>query len=106
MLVGSCLWVFGGEDAGRRPLAELHALDLASMTWSSPQLAAGSKAPAARSAAGAAAYMGRYLLLFGGAAGQGREGSVWCVCWGGGAQRKGVLCVRRQGVHASTHAST
>lgn len=66
VLIGSQLWVFGGEDSSRRPQADLHCLDLTTMTWSSPALAPGSKQPAARSAAGCAAYAGRYMVVFGG----------------------------------------
>ncbi len=32
-LVGNKLYIFGGEDASRRALGDLHVLDLASMQW-------------------------------------------------------------------------
>lgn len=32
-LVGEQLYVFGGEDAARRPLADLHILDLSTLAW-------------------------------------------------------------------------
>jgi hypothetical protein len=31
--VGERLYVFGGEDCNRRPLADLHVLDLPTLTW-------------------------------------------------------------------------
>ncbi len=37
-LVGDALWVFGGEDGGRRALADVAVLDLPSLTWSTPQV--------------------------------------------------------------------
>ena len=36
-LVGSRVFVFGGEDARRRSLGDLLVLDLQSMEWSSPK---------------------------------------------------------------------
>ena len=62
-LVGSRLFVFGGEDKSRKTLAELHCLDLASMAWSQP-LAEG-PAPSARTGHAAAAC-GSALYIFGG----------------------------------------
>lgn len=35
-LVGSCVYIFGGEDVSRRPLGELRILDLAANAWISP----------------------------------------------------------------------
>jgi hypothetical protein len=32
-LVGSKLYIFGGEDASRRALGDLHILNLPTMTW-------------------------------------------------------------------------
>ncbi|KAG2499609.1 hypothetical protein HYH03_002549 [Edaphochlamys debaryana] len=63
-LLGSQLWVYGGEDNARRALADVHVLDLATLTWSSPQVQG--KAPAARSACAVAPYLDRYVLAFGG----------------------------------------
>ncbi|KAL6746870.1 hypothetical protein V8C86DRAFT_1437567 [Haematococcus lacustris] len=86
-LINGRVWVFGGEDSGRRPLSDLHCLDLASATWSQawplPSAAQGQAhdtaaqrqggkrvlppgPPSARSAHAAAAYLDRYLLIFGG----------------------------------------
>jgi hypothetical protein len=36
-LIGSRLFIFGGEDAMRRPLGELLVLDLATWQWSRPE---------------------------------------------------------------------
>ncbi|KAG2435000.1 hypothetical protein HYH02_011998 [Chlamydomonas schloesseri] len=63
-LIGDKVWVFGGEDGSRRPLADVHVLDLASLTWSTPQLSG--KAPPPRSASCATVYQDRYLVAFGG----------------------------------------
>mmetsp|Transcript_3402 Transcript_3402/g.8632 ORF Transcript_3402/g.8632 Transcript_3402/m.8632 type:complete len:629 (+) Transcript_3402:121-2007(+) len=63
-LIGSSLYVFGGEDSARRPVNTLYVLDLESMTWSEPETVG--TAPAARSAHVATSYGGRYLVVFGG----------------------------------------
>lgn len=63
-LVGAKVWVFGGEDAARRPLDDVHVLNLADMSWTTPQLTG--KGPSRRSAHSAAAYADRWLLVFGG----------------------------------------
>lgn len=63
-LVGAKVWVFGGEDAARRPLDDVHVLNLADMSWSTPQLTG--KGPSRRSAHTAAAFADRWLLVFGG----------------------------------------
>lgn len=63
-LVGAKVWVFGGEDAARRPLDDVHVLNLADMSWSTPQLMG--RAPSRRSAHTAAAFADRWLLVFGG----------------------------------------
>ena len=47
-VVNSSLFIFGGEDASRRPVSDLHVLDLASMTWR--DVTTTGRAPAARSA--------------------------------------------------------
>jgi hypothetical protein len=41
VLLGSKLYIFGGEDVLRRPLAELVCLDLDTMQWSVPETAGG-----------------------------------------------------------------
>ncbi|DBA75236.1 hypothetical protein WJX77_011618 [Trebouxia sp. C0004] len=63
-LVGSKVYLFGGEDAARRPQGDLFVLDLADMEWQSPEVTG--SPPPARSAHAAAAYQQRYLLIFGG----------------------------------------
>lgn len=63
-LVGSKVYLFGGEDTARRPQGDLFVLDLADMEWQSPE--ATGTPPPARSAHAAAAYQQRYLLVFGG----------------------------------------
>lgn len=62
--MGAKVWVFGGEDAARRPLDDVHVLDLADMSWATPELSG--KAPSRRSAHTAVAYNDRWLLVFGG----------------------------------------
>ncbi len=39
-LLGSKVWVFAGEDAGRKALGDVHVLDLDTLTWSSPEVGA------------------------------------------------------------------
>ena len=64
-LVGSFVVVFGGELAkGRRNVADVHVLDLNTLTWAAVEAAG--KAPAARSSHTAAAYLDRFILIFGG----------------------------------------
>ncbi|KAG2425945.1 hypothetical protein HXX76_013318 [Chlamydomonas incerta] len=63
-LIGDKVWVFGGEDGSRRALADVFVLDLASLTWSSPEVSG--KAPPPRSASCATVYQERYLVAFGG----------------------------------------
>lgn len=36
-LVGSKVYLFGGEDAARRPQADLYVLDLADKEWQQPE---------------------------------------------------------------------
>lgn len=36
-LVGNKVYLFGGEDAARRPQGDLFVLDLADMEWQSPE---------------------------------------------------------------------
>lgn len=63
-LVSSKVYLFGGEDAARRPQGDLFVLDLADNEWQSPETSG--TPPPARSAHAAAAYQSRYLLVFGG----------------------------------------
>eukprot|EP00887_Chlorella_sp_A99_P000351 scaffold13.g351.t1 len=63
-LVGDKVFVFGGEDALRRPMGELLMLDLATREWKHPETSG--PAPTPRSAHASAVYQGRYLLIFGG----------------------------------------
>lgn len=37
-LVGNKVFLFGGEDAARRPQGDLFVLDLADMEWQSPEV--------------------------------------------------------------------
>ena len=53
-MVNGSLYVFGGEDSSRRPVSELHVLDLATMAWQQVQTTG--RAPAARSAHAAVVY--------------------------------------------------
>ena len=37
-LIGSKVYLFGGEDAARRPQGDLYVLDLADKEWQTPQI--------------------------------------------------------------------
>lgn len=63
-LVGTTLVIFGGQDANRSLLNDLHFLDLESMTWD--ELEAIGSPPSPRSDHAAAVHAERYLLIFGG----------------------------------------
>ncbi|KAF6142676.1 hypothetical protein GIB67_015162 [Kingdonia uniflora] len=63
-LVGTILVMFGGEDAKRSLLNDLHILDLETMTWD--DIDAVGVSPSPRSDHAAAVHAQRYLLIFGG----------------------------------------
>ncbi|OIW17494.1 hypothetical protein TanjilG_22606 [Lupinus angustifolius] len=63
-LVGSSLIVFGGQDAKRTLLNDLHILDLETLTWD--EIDAVGVPPSPRSDHTAAVHVDRYLLIFGG----------------------------------------
>ncbi|KAK1294086.1 Acyl-CoA-binding domain-containing protein 4 [Acorus calamus] len=63
-LVGTSLVMFGGEDATRSLLNDLHILDLETMTWD--EIDTVGVPPSPRSAHAAAVHAERYLLIFGG----------------------------------------
>lgn len=63
-LVGNILVIFGGEDAKRTLLNDLHILDLETMTWD--DIDAVGVPPSPRSDHAAAVHAERYLLIFGG----------------------------------------
>ncbi|XP_057423431.1 acyl-CoA-binding domain-containing protein 4 [Lotus japonicus] len=63
-LVGNGLVIFGGQDAKRTLLNDLHILDLESMTWD--EIDAVGVPPSPRSDHAAAVHVERYLLIFGG----------------------------------------
>ncbi|KAL5712975.1 acyl-CoA-binding domain-containing protein 4 [Ranunculus cassubicifolius] len=63
-LVGTILVIFGGEDAKRTLLNDLHILDLETMTWD--DIDAVGVPPSPRSDHAAAVHAERYLLIFGG----------------------------------------
>ncbi|GMH13152.1 hypothetical protein Nepgr_014993 [Nepenthes gracilis] len=63
-LVGSSLVIFGGQDANRSLLNDLHLLDLETMTWD--EIDAVGVSPSPRSDHAAAVHAERYLLIFGG----------------------------------------
>ncbi|KAJ8443548.1 hypothetical protein Cgig2_017031 [Carnegiea gigantea] len=63
-LVGSSLVIFGGENANRTLLNDLHLLDLETMTWD--EFDAVGVPPSPRSDHAAAVHAERYLLIFGG----------------------------------------
>ncbi|RWR76536.1 acyl-CoA-binding domain-containing protein 4-like protein isoform X2 [Cinnamomum micranthum f. kanehirae] len=63
-LVGTSLVMFGGEDAKRSLLNDLHILDLETLTWD--EIDAVGAPPSPRSDHAAAVHADRYLLIFGG----------------------------------------
>lgn len=63
-LVGGSLVMFGGQDAKRSLLNDLHILDLETMTWD--EIDAVGVPPSPRSDHAAAVHAERYLLIFGG----------------------------------------
>lgn len=63
-LVGTTLVIFGGEDASRSLLNDLHILDLETMTWDDIDTVG--MPPSPRSDHAAAVHAERYLLIFGG----------------------------------------
>ncbi|KAA8545143.1 hypothetical protein F0562_019968 [Nyssa sinensis] len=63
-LVGTSLVIFGGQDAKRSLLNDLHILDLEAMTWD--EIDAVGVPPSPRSDHAAAVHAERYLLIFGG----------------------------------------
>ncbi|CAI9764772.1 unnamed protein product [Fraxinus pennsylvanica] len=62
--VGSTLVIFGGQDAKRSLLNDLHILDLETMTWD--EMDTLGVPPSPRSDHAAAVHAERYLLIFGG----------------------------------------
>uniref|UniRef100_A0A1J3CPF0 Acyl-CoA-binding domain-containing protein 4 n=1 Tax=Noccaea caerulescens TaxID=107243 RepID=A0A1J3CPF0_NOCCA len=63
-VVGKTLVIFGGQDAKRSLLNDLHILDLETMTWD--EIDAVGLSPSPRSDHAAAVHAERYLLIFGG----------------------------------------
>uniref|UniRef100_A0A1J3JXX6 Acyl-CoA-binding domain-containing protein 4 n=1 Tax=Noccaea caerulescens TaxID=107243 RepID=A0A1J3JXX6_NOCCA len=63
-VVGKTLVIFGGQDAKRSLLSDLHILDLETMTWD--EIDAVGLSPSPRSDHAAAVHAERYLLIFGG----------------------------------------
>ncbi|XP_004230218.1 acyl-CoA-binding domain-containing protein 4 [Solanum lycopersicum] len=63
-LTGTSLVIFGGQDANRSLLNDLHILDLETMTWD--EMDTLGVAPSPRSDHAAAVHAERYLLIFGG----------------------------------------
>ncbi|KAF7817911.1 acyl-CoA-binding domain-containing protein 4 [Senna tora] len=63
-LVGTSIVIFGGQDAKRTLLNDLHILDLETLTWD--EIDAVGTPPSPRSDHAAAVHAERYLLIFGG----------------------------------------
>lgn len=63
-LIGSQLYMFGGEDSKRRVLNDLNVLDLETMTWEVPVTSGACPSP--RSDHVATAYCEKYIFIFGG----------------------------------------
>lgn len=63
-LVGTTIVIFGGQDAKRSLLNDLHLLDLETMTWD--EIDAVGVPPSPRSDHATAVHAERYLLIFGG----------------------------------------
>ena len=64
-MIGNRIYIFGGEDGARRPLNDLHMLNLESLTWKNLSTVQ-NVPPTARSAHVSTSYADRYLLFFGG----------------------------------------
>lgn len=64
VIIGSKLYVFGGEDPNRKPLDELWTLDLTTWTWDKPTVSGDPPCP--RSSHTAVTHRGRYMIIFGG----------------------------------------
>lgn len=56
--------IFGGEDSARRPLGDLHILDLYNSFW--VDIETFGKAPSPRSGHKSTVYADRFVLVFGG----------------------------------------
>lgn len=63
-LIGSKVFMFGGENPNRKPNNELWVLDLQTNTWSKPDVSGAPPEP--RSSHTAVTYMERYIVIFGG----------------------------------------
>jgi acyl-CoA-binding protein len=63
-LIGSQLYMFGGEDSKRRALNDLNVLDLETMTWET--VVASGVCPSPRADHVATAYCEKYIFIFGG----------------------------------------
>jgi hypothetical protein len=83
-LVGQRLYVFGGEDCRRRPLADLHVLDLQTMEWAALEPPGAAHAKPAPRCGHAAVVCRDKLVVFGGEGGGARSAE-------GRARRKGAL---------------
>ena len=70
-LIGGRLFVFGGEDSARRPLGDLHVLDLPSMAWAEVAVPGKAQAKPPPRCGHAAVVHGNKLFVFGG---------VWGCC--------------------------
>lgn len=64
-LLGDKIYIFGGEDAARRPLSDLHVLDLETCIWEKLNPSQ-THLPSPRSVHVGTSYLDRYLLYFGG----------------------------------------
>jgi hypothetical protein len=67
-VIGNKVYVFGGEDAKRKPLNELWVLDLSTLEWSQPETSSSTteKGPTARSQHTACSFRNRFIVIFGG----------------------------------------
>jgi len=78
-LIGEKLYLFGGEDVNRRPLSDLHVLDLPSLTWSVVDVPGKPQSKPAPRCGHAAVVCHDKLIVFGGVCG-----------WGGGLRMCGT----------------
>ncbi len=66
-VIGNKVYVFGGEDAKRKPLNELWVLDLSTLEWSQPETSTSTTTtPTGRSQHTACSFRNRYIVIFGG----------------------------------------
>ncbi|KAK9844326.1 hypothetical protein WJX74_000823 [Apatococcus lobatus] len=78
-LVGSRLFIYGGEDAQRQPHANIAILHLGDLAWEQVELDEDDAQPAARSAHTATCIQERWVVIFGGGSAAHCFNDVWAL---------------------------